>query len=690
MSGASETVAEYVIICVDAEAEALAALHREVSDFCGSEMKVRACSDAEQALALIEELDSSGVRVPLIITAHVLPGMSGIDLLLALHEKPRCRATRKVLASARANVSDLTRALNAGALHRNILKPWTPEPLRECLRSLLTSFFVHHAPEECGRFDSVIDHGQFPRAYRESRHDKRALDLQIKTLKRSFLANMDMTDEEVENALGAGIDDALNNPPQRQFPAGSVLLQQDEAVDTIYVLVSGNVQLSRKADGPTIRAATVRERSAGREVVLHEQSGGRIIGLLALAHGQRAFYTWRATTDITVIPLSLEQLETALQTNPYLSGYLVTSLIRTMGTRSHRTAQLLLKVENLNIKLRAERDQLTDALHQLGKTQLQLIESQKMATLGQLSAGVAHELNNPIAAIQRAADFIREDMVALLRALPDGEVVEGAMLSALTAEPLSTAEQRKQRATLAQTVGDDALAQRLVRAGITTAEEYRSSIGRLSGKKRDRLLEKSEKYHQLGLSLRNISTCSKRVSAIVDSLRSYTRADESPVANVNLNEGLEGTLLMFGHNVREVEVVKEYGDLSPIACHVGEINQVWTNIVSNALQAMNGKGTLRIETDMKDAGHVRVRITDSGPGIPKEYLDRVFDLNFTTKHGSEPACVKPDRSSFGLGLGLAICRQIVTRHGGTIEAASQPGRTCLTVILPVRSQRTST
>ncbi len=663
MSSDDNKATGYAIICVDAEPDALAALRHDVGEFCGPRMDVHACASAEQALALVEELATAGIRVALILTEQILPGISGVDLLLAFRERPETRATRKVLVSTGMDVLDLSRALNAGALHRTIGKPWTCEGLGDCARSLLTSFFVHHAPHECDRFKDLLDANQFPRAFATARHQQRAANLHIKTLTQSFLANMDMSDEEVENALGAGIDEALGEPPQQHHPAGSILLRQGEPADTIYVLVSGNVQLSRTAHG--------------REVVLHEHAGGRIIGLLSLARRQRAFYTWRATTDITVLPLSLERLEAALQTNPVLSGYLVTSLIRTMAARSKRTAKLLVEVEDLNGKLRGERDQLANILQLLEDSQAQLVESQKMATLGQLSAGVAHELNNPTAAIQRAADFIREDLGTLLEELPDGDKLAAAMRSALTREPLSTAEQRKRRAALSRLVGDDALAQRLVKAGIQTPEEYRSSFGRSSGKKRDRLLDRLERYHQLGLSLRNISTCSKRVIAIVDSLRSYTRADETPVADVNLHEGLEGTLLMFSHATREVEFVKEYGDLPPIECHVGEINQVWTNIVSNALQAMHNKGILRIETDAPDADHVRVRIIDNGPGIPPEDLDRVFDLNFTTKQG---------HANFGLGMGLTICRQIVAHHGGTIEAASQPSRTCLTVVLPVRSQ----
>ncbi|MFH1418514.1 MAG: ATP-binding protein [Planctomycetota bacterium] len=659
MSSRRQTETRYAVVCIDPDADTLAVLRHDVEDTCNGMIEVHVCPDAAQAAALMDELGASGIRVPLVITEQFLPDGTGVDFLLSLLEKPAYLATRKVLASSRANVLDLTRALNKGALHRNIVKPWTTDVLSECVRSLLTGFFVHHAPDDCARFESILDTAQFPRSFRSERQRLRAFDLQVQTLKRSFLANIEMNDKEVDDAMGACIDEALGNPPRRDFPAGSVLLRQSEPVDTIFILVSGRVQLSREANG--------------REVVLHTNNAGRIIGLLALAHGQKAFYTWQATTDITVIPLTLEQLDTALQADPWLSGYLVTSLIRTMANRSNRTAELVTEVEKLNDELLAERDRLTDALQQLEESQTRLVESQKMATLGQLSAGVAHELNNPIAAIGRAAEFLNEDLVALLGESPDGEALKVSMLAAIAGEPMSTREQRERRAALAEVIGDDALAQRLMRAGITTPQEYRSRFGRARGEQQERLLTAMERYHQLGLSLKNISSCSRRVTAIVDSLRAYTRSDEASTANVNLHEGLDGTLLMFGHAMREVEIIKSYGDLPDVTCHVGQINQVWTNIIANALQAMNNKGVLRIETDVPDAEHVRVRVTDSGHGVKPEHLDRVFELKFTTKQG---------RTTFGLGMGLAICRQIVTRHDGTIAISSEPGRTCVTVVLP--------
>ncbi len=664
-SGAENTEATtYVAICTVGATEVREALVRDVGRICGPLIDVRGCADAEEALNLVRGSSPPDVRVVLVIAGMDLRGMSGVDLLLAVHVNPDCRATRKVLLSSEATAKDLAHALNGGALHRTLPEPWTQEGLHACLRTLLTSFFVHHAPEDMDRFADFLDTAQFPRAHKTATQQRRVLDWQLKTLKRSFLANMNMSDEEVENAMGAAIDDALDHPPRRSYPAGTVLIEQDEPVDTISILVSGHIQLLRKTED--------------REVILHTHSAGRIIGLLSLAQRQKAFFTCRAATDVTVLPLTFEQLDAALQANPWLSGYFVTTLIRSLGRRSKRTAQLKVEVENLNIHLRRERDQLSDALARLEQAQMRLVETEKMATLGQLTAGVAHELNNPIAALRRAVDFIAEDIVSLVGQLPEGDVIKTTIQTAMTSAPISTRDLRKRGTELAAVVGDDTLTRRLVKIGITTPEDYRKRFGKVSGRKRERLLSEMERYHELGTSLRNVCSCSDRVSGIVRSMRSYARSDQDLVGDVDIHEGLEDTLRILDHALHNIEVKRSYGELPRIECHVGELNQVWTNLITNALHAMGDSGTLRLVTDAPDAGQVRLRIIDSGKGIAPDAIDKVFDLHFTTKDG---------RVEFGLGMGLPICRQIVGRHGGVITVESQPGETCFTVVLPVRYPR---
>ena len=179
----------------------------------------------------------------------------------------------------------------------------------------------------------------------------------------------------------------------------------------------------------------------------------------------------------------------------------------------------------------------------------------------------------------------------------------------------------------------------------------------------------------MGLALRNISSSAERITSLVGSLRSYARSGEELNPETDVNQSLEDTLVLLAHRIRDVNVIRAYGSLPPIEAYPGRLNQVWTNLIGNALDAMGERGTLTVRTEVADADHVKVQIQDDGPGIAPGDIERIFDLNFTTRHG---------RVEFGLGLGLRIARDIVTQHGGSIAVASIPARTTFTVTLPTR------
>ncbi|MCJ7726935.1 MAG: HAMP domain-containing histidine kinase, partial [Acidimicrobiia bacterium] len=142
---------------------------------------------------------------------------------------------------------------------------------------------------------------------------------------------------------------------------------------------------------------------------------------------------------------------------------------------------------------------------------------------------------------------------------------------------------------------------------------------------------------------------------------------------IDVREGIEETLLLLGHELRGIEVIREYDDVPGITVFAGQINQVWTNLIHNAVREMAGSGTLTVRTSTVAEG-VRVEVSDTGPGIAPEHRDEVFTMHFTTHDG---------RVDFGLGLGLRLCKDIVARHGGSIEVESEPGDTRFVVTLPV-------
>jgi len=657
---------QYVVICVDDDPEVLASLVASVEGVCNGLLDVQACEGPDEVLRLLRAYGDQGVRVPLIITEHAMQVMLGADLLIAINELAAYRESRKVLLSGQVSIEEVGKTLSRFALDGVLPNPWTTEEVRYCVRELLTDYFIKESPDELDRFSSLLTVGRLSRALTSSEHDRRELDSTLKALQRSFLGDIEMSDEDVEEAMIRGVDEALGYPERQHLPAGSVILREGEQVQSISIVVSGEVQLSR--------------RSGSTDIIFHSHTSGRVIGLLALARRGGAFFTCKAITDVEVIVLTVEELADALQKNAWLSVHFVTVLIRSLATRNRRVADLRVKVDTLASDVAAERDQLAEALDHLEKTQALLVESEKMATLGQLSAGVAHELNNPIAAIQRAVDFLAEDMMSLVAVLPEGEICKAAMHSALTRAPVSTRELRERERALAAAVGDKALAKKLVKIGVDSISEYQSQLGRLSARKRDRRLADMERYYELGTSLRNICSCSDHVADIVKGLRSYARTDQDPISNVDVHEGLEDTLRLLGHQLRDVEIKRHFGELPGIQCHISQLNQVWTNLISNALEAMGGKGTLRIETEAVGTDQVAIRIIDDGPGIPPDVLEKIFELHFTTKDG---------RVRFGLGMGLSICRQIVGRHEGTMSVESKPGETCFTVVLPVQYARSS-
>jgi signal transduction histidine kinase len=156
-------------------------------------------------------------------------------------------------------------------------------------------------------------------------------------------------------------------------------------------------------------------------------------------------------------------------------------------------------------------------------------------------------------------------------------------------------------------------------------------------------------------------------------VKSYAYLDQAPVQRIDVRTGLNNTLVILQHKLREgIDVLRDYAaDLPEIEAYGSELNQVWTNIIDNAIQAMDGRGALEVRAERTDDDGVRVTICDNGPGIPPQAIPHLFEPFFTTK----PPGV-------GTGLGLHISHNVVQRHGGRIEVESQPGQTCFIVTLP--------
>jgi len=321
---------------------------------------------------------------------------------------------------------------------------------------------------------------------------------------------------------------------------------------------------------------------------------------------------------------------------------------------------------------------------------------ERLASLGTMAAGLAHELNNPAAAARRAAaqlDEALQDVVTSVGRFVDAGVerAEAAQLVAIQRDVLERAEtQTALQALDAADVEDDLrdhledlgieeawrLAEPLAAAGVDAALVAR--VQELAGTATGAALAwiaGSITAHGLAAELREST---ERMSQLVSAVKSYSYMDRGEVVEVDLHEGLETTLVVLGHKLKhtEIEVVREYDRALPrVTVHGSELNQVWTNLLDNAIDALGERGTIVVRT-RRETDCAVVEITDDGPGIAPQDRDRVFDSFFTTKEVGH-----------GTGLGLATARRIVVdRHRGSIAVASEPGATTFRVWLPLTKE----
>lgn len=324
---------------------------------------------------------------------------------------------------------------------------------------------------------------------------------------------------------------------------------------------------------------------------------------------------------------------------------------------------------------------------ELNNTQNQLIESEKMAALGQLIAGVAHEVNTPLGAIRSSVGSINNTLKTVLIELPDffSKLEENLQKSffviiekSLEKDMNITAkEERKARRILRDELEDhnvqnsDDLADILVDIGVYIYNTELEKIYKASNSKE--ILQMAYKLSGLQRSAQTIETASERAAKVVFALKAYARYDRSGEKQESiLKEGVETVLTLYHNLLKQgVEVRTEYNTENPIACFPDELNQVWTNIIHNAIQAMNNKGKLYVKIEEKDGGH-QVSFTNNGPEIPDEIKDKIFNAFFTTKGSGE-----------GSGLGLDIVRKIIEKHEGKIWFETNVDETTFFVWLPL-------
>jgi signal transduction histidine kinase len=428
-----------------------------------------------------------------------------------------------------------------------------------------------------------------------------------------------------------------------RVPAGSPIMEEGAYGDTMYVILDGEAEVTK--------------RSGQQDVLLGIRNPGEIVGEMALLEKAPRSATVRATEDSLLLSIS----QTAFETLLACSNDAAVNILRTMTARLRSQEGLV-------------------------------AQQQKLVALGTLSAGLAHELNNPAAAIRRAA-------VQLGEALHDWETATAEIgrvgLPEECMQAVETLQREIEEAATTAALGplerserEDAVSDWLEDRGVDRAWELAPSLvaagwddttlNRLSGEVDAGSLPAVIRWVASRLAagelLEEVRASSEAISAIVGGVKEYSHLDQAPVQEVDIRKGLETTLMILKHKLKDVHVSKQYAENLPeVEAFGSELNQVWTNLIDNAVDAMDEHGELVLRA-FPEGDSVVVEIEDHGPGIPPELHSRVFDAFFTTKAPGK-----------GTGQGLHVVYSIVTqRHRGKLDLRSEPGKTVFRVELPQR------
>jgi signal transduction histidine kinase len=437
----------------------------------------------------------------------------------------------------------------------------------------------------------------------------------------------------------------LGNSQEVHLAAGDAYARQGDPADWMFVILEGQFQWRGELGGDTVVFST---------------KAGDVTGVLPFSRMKQFTVTGRAVTEGRILKFPASLFPELVQKMPELT----TRLVGLMSDRVRETT-----------RVEQQRD--------------------RLASLGKLSAGLAHELNNPASAAKRAASQLREILKKIrdaslelgkrdlsLSQKSEIEKLEASFTQQDVVPPdaLTISDLEDQIDSLLRSHGQNdlwQLAADLARRNIKP-EQLESLFANLDGVTARAALVRIAASVEVASLLHEIESSTSRISDLVGAIKEYTHMDQAPVQNVDIVKSLETTLTILNHKLKQgVEVQRDYQRVPLLVNSFGsELNQVWTNLIDNAIDAMHGKGELRVRT-YRDDGCVVVEIGDNGPGIPGDVQPHIFEPFFTTKGVGE-----------GTGLGLDTVQRIVKKHRGSVQVSSKPGDTRFQVWLPLSEAST--
>lgn len=457
-----------------------------------------------------------------------------------------------------------------------------------------------------------------------------------------------------------------------QLPAGTTILYEGQENASVYILLEGEVILQKQDE-------------KGNSVQIDHFTPGAFLGLTSFWSGTRSFVRSVCLTPVECLRLDRKAFDRQMQAGEAFGRSLQTLFIDNLSERYRRMVSLNLKVLSLSQELEQERNQLRVALQNLEEAQGRLVHQEKLATLGQLVAGIAHEINNPCAALVSSSAQLAETIEALLGQITEGKARDECrdLFHAGLQSGFVGAEEKRRRIAALQERFPSFTRPFVRRLAALPQVQLNQLLLPVAASEvgLSQQWERQLPFYEAGLLLHSVQLSGKRISDLVLSLKNYGRRGGEMKESVDLTATLHDTLRVLKSRLQPYRVHLELHPLPPVWINAGEISQVWTNILVNAVDAMTDRGDRpdgEIWITAQQAGQsAQVQIADSGPGIAAADLERIFDTNFTTKNSSK---------SFGLGLGLTISRNIITKNGGTLSAANrQQGGAVFTIKLPLKA-----